>query len=91
MYRPPDAAAHEPNRWPLERALFAIAGSVILVSVLLGVLVSPWFLILTALVGVNQWVYVLAGDCPVSVILKRTWGLKSAVYPEQAASRTHSR
>lgn len=65
------------NRWPLERALFAMAGSVTLASVLLIALVSPWFLLLTAFVGVNQWLYVMAGDCPVSLVLSRVFGLRS--------------
>ena len=39
------------SRWPLERVLFAMAGTVILVSVALVALVSPWFLLLTAFVG----------------------------------------
>lgn len=55
----------------LERVLFALAGTMILLSVALAALVSPWFLALTAFVGVNQWLYVLAGDCPASLVLKR--------------------
>ena len=51
--------------------LFALAGSVTLASVALVVLVSPWFLLLTAFVGVNQWLYVLVGACPASLVLKR--------------------
>lgn len=58
-------------RCPLQRVLFAMAGTVVLVSVLLVVLVSPWFLLLTAFVGVNQWLYVLLGDCPASLVLRR--------------------
>lgn len=59
------------SRWPLERVLFALAGSVTLLSVLLAVLVSPWFLILTLLVGVNQWLYVTFHACPASLVLAR--------------------
>jgi hypothetical protein len=59
------------TRWPLERVLFALAGSVTLVSVVLTVAVSPWFLLLTTLVGVNQWLYVTVGGCPASVVLRR--------------------
>jgi hypothetical protein len=58
-------------RWPLERVLFALAGTVVLISVTLVALVSPWFLLLTAFVGVNLWLYVLVGDCPASYVLKR--------------------
>ena len=69
--------------WPLERVLFAMAGTVTLVSVLLAAAVSPWFLLLTAFAGVNQWLYVLLGACPASVILKRTVGLRSTLYPKE--------
>jgi Zn-dependent protease len=62
------AAASE---WPLERILFALAGSVTLVSVLLAIVVSPWFLLLTAAVGVNQWLYVTVRACPASLVLTR--------------------
>ena len=57
--------------WPLERVLFALAGTVTLLSAALAALVSPWFLLLTAFVGVNQWLYVLFGACPASLILSR--------------------
>lgn len=65
--------------WPLERALFALAGTITLVSVVLALVVSPWFLALTAFVGVNQWLYVLFGACPASLILKRYAGFCSAM------------
>jgi hypothetical protein len=66
--------------WPLERALFALAGTVTLASALLAAVVSPWFLLLTAFVGVSQWLYVTIGACPASVLLERLAGLRSAVY-----------
>ncbi len=43
------------KRWPLERVLFALAGTMTLVSAVLAAIVSKWFLLLTAFVGVNQW------------------------------------
>jgi len=66
-----------PVRWPLERVLFALAGTMTLVSAALVVAVSPWFLLLTAFVGVNQWLYVTVGACPASMVLSRTLGLQS--------------
>ena len=57
--------------WPLERVLFAMAGSVTLISALLAAVVSPWFLLLTAFVGINQWLYVVVGACPASIVLSR--------------------
>lgn len=59
------------TRWPLERILFAMAGTMTLVSALLAALVSPWFLLLTAFVGINQWLYVTARNCPASLVLRR--------------------
>jgi len=41
--------------------LFALAGSMTLLSAALSALASPWFLLLTAFIGVNQWLYVLFG------------------------------
>jgi hypothetical protein len=67
------------RRWPLERVLFALAGTVTLLSAALAATVSPWFLLLTAFVGVNQWLYVLVGACPASFVLTRVAGLRSSM------------
>ena len=64
------------SAWPLERVLFALAGSVTLVSVVLAVTVSPRFLLLTAFVGLNQWLFVVSGGCPASVALQLLTGLE---------------
>ena len=64
-------------KWPLERILFAMAGSMTLISALLAATVSPWFLLLTAFVGVNQWSYVALGNCPASFVLGK-FGVKAA-------------
>lgn len=71
------------TRWPLERVLFALAGTVTLLSVALVALVSPWFLLLTAFAGINQWLYVTVGACPASLILGRACSLRSVVYPRE--------
>ena len=57
--------------WPVQRILFLLAGTVTLTGVVLGVLVSPWFLLLPALAGVNQLLMVVAGWCPMSLLLTR--------------------
>ncbi len=75
----------ESRGWPLERVLFAMAGTVTLLSALLAATVSPWFLLLTAFVGVNQWLFVVFGACGASLILKRFFGLKSVLYPRENA------
>jgi hypothetical protein len=64
--------------WPLERVLFALAGSVALIGATLAVLVSPLFLLLVAFAGFSQLLYAAVGACPASVILTRTCGLRPA-------------
>jgi fatty acid desaturase len=59
------------SRWPLERILFALAGTVTLISALLAAVISPWFLLVTAFVGINQWLYVSVGTCPAALVLRR--------------------
>jgi hypothetical protein len=56
--------------WPLERLLFALAGSMTLLSVLLAPLANPWFLLLAAFVALNQWLFVAVGACPASLLLE---------------------
>jgi hypothetical protein len=70
----------------LERVLFALAGTMTLLSAALAALVSPWFLLLTAFVGANQWLYVLIGACPASLVIGRLFSLRSAVYAHEEAS-----
>jgi len=76
------------DRWPLERVLFALAGTMTLLSAVLAAVVSPWFLLLTAFVGINQWLYVVVGACPASIVLRRACRLRSAIYsdPHQEVS-----
>jgi hypothetical protein len=72
--------------WSLERVLFALAGTMTLLSAALAALISPWFLLLTAFVGINQWLYVLLGACPASLVLGRVFSLRSVIYPRAEAS-----
>ena len=74
------------RQWPLERVLFALAGTVTLLSAALAAVVSPWFLLLTAFVGINQWLYVVVGACPASVVLRRVCRLRSAIYENRGSS-----
>jgi Zn-dependent protease len=66
---PPSGPVVRHPKWPLERVLFAMAGTVTLVSALLAAWISPWFLLLTAFAGVNQWLYVTTRACPASIVL----------------------
>jgi len=64
-------SVHPEVHWPMERILFALAGTMVLISAALALVVSPWFLLLTAFVGVNQWLFVTFGACPASLVLRR--------------------
>jgi len=61
----------------VERALRLIAGLFVLVSVVLGVYVSPWFFAFTAFVGANLLQSAFTNWCPMMTLLRRT-GLKDA-------------
>lgn len=60
----------------VDRAVMAFAGLVILLSVVLVYYVSPWWLLLTAFVGLNLLQASFTGFCPVAILFARL-GLKS--------------
>lgn len=66
------------SKWPLERALFAMAGTVTVLSAVLAAVFSPWFLLLTGFTGFSQLLYVAVGACPASLVLSRVCGLSPA-------------
>ena len=55
----------------IDRAVMSFAGTMILVSLLLGVYVSPYWLFLTAFVGANLLQASFTGFCPLAMILKK--------------------
>lgn len=55
----------------IDKAIFAFAGSMILISLALAHFVSPWFLLLTAFVGLNMLQAAFTGFCPAAMILKK--------------------
>lgn len=57
--------------WPRERVLFALAGTATLLSAALSALVSPWFLLMTTAIGLNQLLLVSTGRCPASLVVDR--------------------
>jgi hypothetical protein len=60
----------------VERAIYVLAGSLVLIGTILAVLVSPWFLIVTGFVGANLLQSAFTGFCPAEKIFRRL-GLKS--------------
>ncbi|HRF54348.1 MAG: DUF2892 domain-containing protein [Lysobacteraceae bacterium] len=60
----------------LDRAIFAFAGVMILVSLALGHFVSAYWLLLTAFVGLNLLQSAFTGFCPAAMILGK-FGVKA--------------
>lgn len=75
-----DPAAKAPapaaRTWPLERVLFLMAGTMTGLSALLAALVSPWFLLLTGFVALNQIAFASVRHCGASLILEHVFGAK---------------
>jgi hypothetical protein len=55
----------------IDRAVMAFAGLLILLSLALGYYVSPYWLALTAFVGLNLFQAAFTGFCPLAIILKK--------------------
>lgn len=60
----------------LDRAIFAMAGIMILLSLALGIWVHQYWFALTAFVGLNLLQSAFTGFCPAAIIFK-AMGLKS--------------
>ena len=55
----------------LDRAVMAFAGCVVLVSLALGYLFSPYWLLLTTFAGLNLVQASFTGFCPAAIVFKR--------------------
>jgi hypothetical protein len=60
----------------LDRAVLALAGTMVLLSALLAAMISPWWLLLTGFVGLNLVQSSISGFCPAAVVFRR-FGLES--------------
>lgn len=59
----------------VEKAIFAFAGVMVLVSLLLTYFVHANFVWLTAFVGANLLQSAFTGFCPAAIVLKKVFGL----------------
>lgn len=59
----------------IDSAVMALAGTLNLTGLALGVWVSPWFLLLSAFVGLNLFQAAFTGFCPPAFLMKKL-GLK---------------
>lgn len=55
----------------IDRLVFAVAGSFILLSVILSMIHSPYWRFFTAFVGANLLQSSFTGFCPMAIILKK--------------------
>lgn len=60
----------------LDRAVMAFAGTVVLVSAILSVLVHPYFIALTMFAGLNMLQASFTGFCPAAMVF-RAMGVSS--------------
>jgi Inner membrane protein YgaP-like, transmembrane domain len=59
----------------IDRAVLTLTGSIVLITVGLARLVSPYWLLLTALIGANMLQAAFTGFCPAAFIF-RSLGMK---------------
>lgn len=60
----------------LDRAVLGFAGCVVLISVALSQLLSPYWLLLTAFAGLNMLQASITGFCPAAMVFRK-FGVKS--------------
>ena len=63
--------------WTVERVVPLMGGAVVLLSVVLTLAFTSWWLLLTGFVGANLVFYAAAGWCPASLIMEKV-GLERA-------------
>ena len=64
----------------IDRIVLAFGGFMILLSLLLGLYVSPYWYWFTAFVGANLFQSAFTGFCPLAVILKRMGVQRGAAF-----------
>ena len=55
----------------IDRVVLAFAGAMVLLSLGLGLWVTPYWFLLTALVGLNLLQSAFTGFCPLAILLKK--------------------
>jgi len=75
------------DHWYLERIIFAVAGSFIIASAILGIVVSQYFLYFTLFVGAVMMSFAFTGYCPMAIALHKI-GIKEKVFEEKELDST---
>lgn len=64
----------------IERIVFAFAGLMIMLSLVLSYFLTPYWLILAAFVGLNMFQAAFTGFCPLAWILKKLGAKAGAAF-----------
>ena len=56
----------------IDRFVFAFAGTIVLLGLVLSQLFSAWWLLLPTFVGLNMLQAAFTGFCPLAIILKKS-------------------
>lgn len=62
----------------IDQMVMAFAGSMIMVSLLLTLIHSTYWMLVTAFVGINMFQAAFTGFCPLAIVLKKA-GIKPGV------------
>jgi hypothetical protein len=65
----------------VDRAVMAFAGVMNLLSVVLAVWVSPWWLLFTAFIGLNMLQAAFTGFCPAAMIFRKFGFRAGSAFP----------
>ncbi len=65
----------------VDRLVMRLAGSMVIVSVLLAYCVSPWWLLLALFVGLNLLQASFTGFCPLAKILRKAGVAPGSAFP----------
>jgi hypothetical protein len=66
---------------PIDRIVFAFAGTMIILSLVLSYFISPYWLTLAGFVGVNLLQSAFTGFCPLALILKKLGFAPGVAFP----------
>ena len=64
----------------IDRIVMAFAGAMVLASLALSFMLSPWWLLLAGLVGLNLFQAAFTGFCPLALLLKKLGAKSGAAF-----------
>jgi Zn-dependent protease len=64
----------------IDRIVMAFAGAMILASLALSFMFSPWWLLLAGFVGLNLFQAAFTGFCPLAIALKKLGAKSGAAF-----------